>query len=143
MTGDQRRAAVDYLRFLAWTAVLVTAIALLGWLPTRAWGGKGAVLAMAVGCGVGVLAAAAGGLPVALAAAGRGREKDRERFGAALQAMILRLVVALAAGVAATLSGKFARGPFLVWVAISYVALLAVDTRYTLGVLGRSSKRET
>ncbi len=125
MTGARPRTAA-YLRFLAWTVALAVVIALLGYLPTKRWGGEGAVRAMLAGCGVGVVASALGGVPVLLFS---------EVGGAtgALAAMAVRFAAALGLGLAAALSGSFERGPLLLWMAISYMVLLTVDTRYALG----------
>jgi hypothetical protein len=134
MTGSRPRTA-EYLRFLAWTLGLAAIIALLGYLPTKRWGGEGAVRAMLAGCGVTVVASALGGVPVMLfsgAAAGT---------TGALAGMALRFGAALVLTLAAALSGEFERGPLLVWVGLSYMVLLVVDTRFALGSLG-SHKQE-
>jgi glycosyltransferase involved in cell wall biosynthesis len=136
MTGARPRTAA-YLRFLAWTVALAVAIALLGYLPTKRWRGEGAVRAMAAGCGVGVVASALGGVPVLLWSGGTGATGA----SGVLAAMAVRFAAALALALAGALSGEFERGPFLLWVAISYMALLTVDTRYALGSLG-SPKQE-
>jgi hypothetical protein len=133
MTGARPRTAA-YLRFLAWTVALAVAIALLGYLPTKRWGGEGAVRAMLAGCGVGVVASALGGVPVLLFSGTGGAS-------GVLAAMAVRFAAALALALAGALSGELERGPFLLWVAISYMALLTVDTRYALGSLG-SPKQE-
>ncbi|MEA2693604.1 MAG: hypothetical protein QOJ16_2991 [Acidobacteriota bacterium] len=133
MTGARPRTAA-YLRFLAWTVALAVAIALLGYLPTKRWGGEGAIRAMLAGCGVGVVASALGGVPVLLWSGAGGAT-------GVLAAMAVRFAAALALALAGALSGMFERGPFLLWVAISYMALLTVDTRYALGSLG-SPKQE-
>jgi hypothetical protein len=139
MTGARPRTAA-YLRFLAWTVALAVAIALLGYLPTKRWGGEGAVRAMLAGCGVGVVASALGGVPVLLWSGAGGASGARGATGV-LAAMAVRFAAALALALAGALSGMFERGPFLLWVAISYMALLTVDTRYALGSLG-SPKQE-
>jgi hypothetical protein len=125
MTGARPRTAA-YLRFLAWTVALAAGIALLGYLPTKRWGGEGAVRAMLAGCGVGTVASALGGVPVLL---------FWEVGGATgvLAAMAVRFAAALGLGLAAALTGSFERGPLLLWMAISYMVLLTVDTRYALG----------
>jgi hypothetical protein len=46
--------------------------------------------------------------------------------------MAVRLGVVLALGLAAALSGWFERRPLLIWIAVSHLALLAVDTRFML-----------
>ncbi|HEV7517246.1 MAG TPA: hypothetical protein VGR07_13170 [Thermoanaerobaculia bacterium] len=136
MTGARPRTAA-YLRFLAWTVALAVAIALLGYLPTKRWGGEGAVRAMLAGCGVGGVASALGGVPVLLFSGTGGASGA----SGVLAAMAVRFAAALALALAGALSGRFERGPFLLWVAISYMALLTVDTRYALGSLG-SPKQE-
>jgi len=125
---EARSPAAGYLRFLAWATVLTAAVAGIGYLPTLRLGGRGAVPAMVAGCIVGLISSLAGGVPVALA---RGSGP-----GAAHQTMMLsmavRFVVALALGLAAALSGIFERGPLLIWIAVTYLALLVVDTWYAV-----------
>jgi hypothetical protein len=133
MTGARERAAAEYLRFLAWTVALAVGLALLGYLPTQRWGGESAVRAMLAGCGVGVVASAVGGVPVLLGLPGA---------TGILAAMALRFAVALGLSLAAALSGQFERGPLLVWVAISYMVLLTVDTRFALKGLGKSRQEK-
>jgi hypothetical protein len=132
---DARPPAAEYLRFLAWVAGAAVLIALVGALPTRRLGGEEAIPAMIAGCVIGVLASAAGGIPIAL-----GRKTARrtantaadpaEKLKVMMLSMALRLVVVVALGAAASLSGEFERVPLLLWIAIGYVALLAVDTWY-------------
>jgi hypothetical protein len=130
MSAARRRAAAGYLRFLAWSVGLVALAFAVGYLPTRAWVDGVARRAMLAGCAIGLLASWLGAIPVALAAA-RGSGGQQVVFGA----MALRLLVVLALVLPAAVSGWFARGPLLVWVAVSYTVLLAVDTRYALVAL--------
>jgi hypothetical protein len=134
MTGIHPRTAA-YLRFLAWTVALAVTIALLGYLPTKRWGGESAVRAMLAGCGVGGVASALGGVPVLLFAGTGGAS-------GVLAAMAVRFAAALGLSLAAALSGEFARGPLLIWVAISYMVLLTVDTRYALGGFGSPKQKK-
>lgn len=126
---DARTPAAEYLRFAAWVVGVAVLIAVLGALPTRRLGGPEAVPAMIAGCVIGVLASALGGIPVAL---GRGATDPAKRLSSMMLAMGLRLVVVVAIGAAASFSGEFPRVPLLLWIGISYVALLAVDTRYAV-----------
>ena len=48
-------------------------------------------------------------------------------------AMIVRLVVVIALGLAATLSGEFARAPLLFWMATAYVVLLPLEVKLAIG----------
>jgi hypothetical protein len=126
-----RTPAAEYLRFLAWALAAAVIAALLGFVPTRRLGGEEAVRSMIAGCFVGWLASALGGVPVAL---GRGREaaEPAARLQAMLVSMGLRFGVVLALGAAAAFSGWFGLKPLLLWIAISYLALLAVDTWYAV-----------
>lgn len=129
MTGGPP-AAGGYLRFLGWVVAVTAVLVLLGWVPTQRLGGEGAVPAMLAGCAVGILASALGGVPIALARGTRGGAAQRTQ--AALLSMAVRLGAVVILAVAAVLSGWFPRKPLLLWVAISYVAMLVVDTRYAL-----------
>jgi len=131
MSASRRRAAAGYLRFVASTVGLVALAFAVGYVPTRAWAGGLARRAMVAGCTIGLLASWLGAVPVALAAAREPKGGQQVVFGA----MALRLAVVLLLALPAALSGWFARGPLLVWVAISYSVLLTVDTRYALVAL--------
>jgi hypothetical protein len=136
MTALRSRAAGEYLRFLAWAVAVILAVALLGYAPTRRLGGEAALLGMVAGCGIGLVAAAAGGLPIARA---RGAAPAAQ-YRALLAAIGLRLGLTLALALAAALSGRFERPALLLWVAIGYMALLVVDTRFAWKVLGPGAR---
>ena len=122
-----RPAVAEYLRFLGWVVGVGVALALLGYAPTRHLGGEGALPAMFAGCVIGVVASAVGALPVFNA-------RSSGRTGLPLQGMMaalaLRFVTALVLGLALGLSGWFETRPLLIWIALGYVAQLALDTRY-------------
>ncbi len=132
MSGG-RRAAAGYLRFLGWLAGVVALALALGYVPTRRLAGEAGLKAMLAGCAIGAVSSMVGAIPVALAAA-----RGIKSATAPLAAMALRFAAALALVLPAALSGWFATVPLLVWVAISYMVLLAVDTRYALVAQGGS-----
>jgi uncharacterized membrane protein len=123
-----RSAFMGYLRFLVWAVAIGVAAALLGYVPTRRLGGDGALPAMAAGIAIGVIASAVGALPILLA----------RRSGAApspvqgLLSTAIRLAVLVVLGVSAALSGVFETRPLIVWIALGYVAQLALDVRYAV-----------
>jgi hypothetical protein len=127
MTGSRPRAAAGYVRFLGASVAVAAAVAALGYLPTLHLGGAAAIPALLAGCAVAVVASAAGGVPIALSG-----PEPATRPQAALLAMAVRLATVLALGLAAVASGLFAARPLAIWTAISYVALLAVDSRYAM-----------
>jgi len=120
--GDRR-----YARFLGWSALAVAALLVLGYLPTRRWGGERAVLAMTVGCAIGWVSAAVGGLPLRGA-----RRTPQERLQGMMFGMALR--VAAAAGLALATLAAFGvdRRALLLWLALSYCALLALEVKFAL-----------
>jgi hypothetical protein len=121
-------AANGYLRFLAWAAVVAVAAGAIGFWPTRRLAGDDGVPALVAGCLVGFLSSALGGLPIALI---RSRA-PASRLLASMGAMGARLLAVVVLGAAAELSGWFASAPLLLWIAISYAALLGVDAWYAL-----------
>jgi hypothetical protein len=125
-TGSRR-----FLALLALSAATALVVGAVGFLPTRNLAGDDGVTAMAVALAVCWVASAVGAVPVLLAerqAAG-GRPPLAVTFGS----MLARLLVVLGLTLAAALSGLVAPKPLLVWTALAYLALLAVDTWYLLG----------
>ena len=121
-----------YLLFLAALVGLTLVLLAAGYLPTHSIAGEAALPAMLLACGVSFVGSAVGGLPIAMARAG-GME-GLKRFTAS---MVLRLlVVAALAGAVIWFLGP-ERKPFLLWLAISYLVLLAADTGFAQTVLRR------
>jgi len=123
-------------RFVGLAAGLTVLLAAVGWVPTRHVGGPGAVVAMIAGCGIGLVASLLAAVPIALGAGA----PPMTRTSWALAAMLVRLFAALGLGVLAGLSGWFDKGPLLIWLAISYLALLGVETMFTVKLLGAPGK---
>ena len=122
-TGSRR-----YLRFLSLAVAVVIGLSLVGWLPTRRLAGAEGVTAMVAGCAISLLSAAlAGGLLIAVHA-----ETPEARMQRGFLAMIVRLAVVIVLGIAAALSGEFARAPLLFWMATAYVALLPLEVRLAI-----------
>ena len=117
-----------YAGFLGAQSAIVVAIGAAGWLPTRRLAGPESFSSMAAGCAISLLSAAAAGyVLVALRA-----DTPQARMQRALLAMMIRLVLVLAGGIAAALSGAFARSPLLFWLAMAYLALLPLEVRLAI-----------
>lgn len=127
-----------YLRFCAVAAGMTVLILAIGFEPTRRLVGEGGPAAMIAGGLIGLLGSLSGGLAVALH-----RGAGPAPALTALKVMGLRLVVVVALVVVALGLKAFAPGPLLVWVALSHVALLVVDTRYLIGAVAPADERET
>jgi hypothetical protein len=120
----------SYLRFLVWGVVAVAVVALLGYLPTQRLAGSGAIPAIFAGCSVGILSAALGALPIVFAGS-----SPAAKVQAGLLTIGVRFGSVLLLGLAAVLSGRFERRPLVVWVAVSYVVLLVIESRYAVAAL--------
>ena len=117
-----------YARFLGLAVAIVVGLCAIGWLPTRRLAGAEAVAAMVAGCAIGLLSAAlAGWLLTAVAA-----DTPEARMQRSFLAMVVRLAVVVVLGVAAVLSGEFARAPLLFWMGAAYVALLPLEVRLAI-----------
>jgi hypothetical protein len=117
-----------YARFLGQVVVAVLVVGGVGWVPTRRLAGPAGPPALAAGCAISLLSAAvAGWLLIAVAA-----DNPQARIQRAFLAMMVRLAVVLAVGIAAALSGSFARSPLLFWLAVAYMALLPLEVRLAL-----------
>jgi hypothetical protein len=129
MTSARSGAGADYARFLASVMGVATGVAAVGYFPTLSLGGPAAIPALLAGSLVAVAASAVGGVAIALA----GTEPIR-RPQALLLATVLRLMTAVGLGLGAIASGRFAVRALVAWIAIGYVALLAIDSRYAMRV---------
>ena len=117
-----------YARFLLSAVVVVVIAVAIGVLPTRRLGGEAAIPAMAAGCLVSFVSAAlAGWLLVMFDAA-----TPTARMQRAFLAMAVRLAVVIVLGLAAALSGEVARSPLLLWLAITYLALLPLEVKLAI-----------
>ena len=116
---------------------LLVFVAGVGYVPTKRLAGSDGTLAMAVGCVISLVASAMGAVPVVLARrhVGTDSQAGGRRVTAVMMSMAVRFLVVLILAVAAALSGLFVTAPLLVWLAISYLALLAADTMFALRVL--------
>jgi hypothetical protein len=132
-----------YLRFLLAAAAVAAARGAVGAPLTRSAAGSDAVGAMIAALLVCWASAAIGGLPVARAARrsrqepGQARGQGQAMLTAALAAMALRLAAVVVGAAAVALGGSVPRGPFLAWIGIGYLALLAVETWYAVGEVRR------
>ena len=117
-----------YVRFLAMAVAVALALCAIGWLPTLRLAGKTATLSMIAGIAIVLISAATAGALLTMVIA----ETPEARMRKSGLAMAIRLVVVVALGVAAVLSGEFATSPLLLWIGIAYVALLPLEVRLAI-----------
>ncbi len=133
MTADPPTSfARNYAGFVAVCAGAAGLVAAVGYLPTARLAADGGVAAMFAACAIVLVAMILGAIPVCAAIP----KAPPVRTNAVLLSMALRMMLVLLMALSAALSGLFARTPLLVWVAICYVVCLAVDTAYSVHVMG-------
>ena len=126
-----------YLIMIAASVLCGLALLGIGYFPTLRVTGSDGVTAMFVGVAVSVLATALGSLPVAFALVG---PPDKVPL-AILGATCVRFLVVLVLVAPLAYFDVVLRVPFVLWVAISYLVLLLVDTLNA--VFNLRSLRET
>lgn len=112
----------SYVQLLLLLVGLALLLLIPGYAVTRELGGAEAVVGMWWGCGLTFFAAAAGGLPQLLVS-----RPSREAGVLALGSLAIRMGITLFGALAVLLTTDVPRSAFLLWVAVSYVAFLAVD----------------
>lgn len=123
----------SYVRFVALAAVSAVVIIALGYLPTVRLAGRDAVSAMLAGCGASWLASCVGAIPVARAQAQRSTQTGL----AIMASTTLRFLTVLFAVVVLILSGWQNPKVLALWVGISYLLMLAVDTVFAVNIMKR------
>jgi hypothetical protein len=139
----EARTAEIWLGFAAIGAAATVALGLAGQVVAAKMGMPDAGCSIWAGCLASFAGSLAGALPLAQEIGGGGRQEagagTTRRTGSPIAAIgkasLFRLVVALAAGSAAVVSGRWDRRVLLFTLAASYVALLAVETWWLLGRL--------
>ena len=128
MTPTRSSTVGESLRFIALGIAVTGIVILLGWIPTTRIGGPEAGPAMLAGCVISMLGSLVGGIPIIMATRGPARTMPQ----AILLSTALRFLLVMILALSAALSGWFDRTPLLIWVAISYLLLLAADTLYAV-----------
>ncbi|HPA95735.1 MAG TPA: hypothetical protein PKX99_00465 [Thermoanaerobaculia bacterium] len=116
------RCYARLLALLGGTAVLLAA---LGLLPTVRLAGRPGVAAMATGIGVSLFATGVGVLPLVV------RWRHGARTSALLATMVLRFLLVGILTLVLVLSGLLPKAPVLIWIALSYLVMLAAEATYT------------
>ncbi len=124
--GPARFAPRLYGRLLAGVAATAVALAAAGALVATLRG-DGSWPAAAAAVAVAAVASAVAGIPLAYAGG-----PPTAMLHRALFAMLLRLALVAGLATLCALVLDLPRGPFLIWLVIAYLALLAVDTAFSV-----------
>jgi uncharacterized membrane protein len=131
---SERSAPAAYLAFVISLVISAVVLDLLGFLPSRMVGGAEAIRAMFAGTGVVVIGSLVGAVPILLASLKESRSPTSGPT-VVLLSMIVRLVTVVLLSFVLVLYQGEVSSPFLVWLAIAYMALLVVDTRYAMTLI--------
>jgi hypothetical protein len=127
-----------YAAFVGMGLATALVVAAVGYFPTvRIRGGEGAA-ALAVGCAVSWIASCIGALPTAAALAARPKQAGT----AVLASTMVRFVTALVLVVPLVLSGWFDRTVLVLFVAITYLMMLMVDTLLAVRIIRRAEEQK-
>ena len=128
---------VSLVRFTTYAAASLAVAGAAGLVPTRNAAGDDGVAALGLAALLTLCGAVVGYLPVARA---EGASLER-RAQAALVGMVLRLFATLGGAFLLPVAGLVAaRTAFLVWVAVDYAVLLALETWVLATTVGRSGR---
>ena len=115
-------------RFAGLAAATVAGVCAVGSWPTWALAGSGGLVSMAIAAGISFVGAIAGYLPSALAS-----KSLADRVQLAMTGVLARMLFTGAAVVLVLLAGLApSRMPFVVWTAVDYFTLLALETTVLL-----------
>lgn len=127
METARRHAAGLHARLTILLVGVAGAMALLGYFPTLRFGGEAGVQAMWAALGVTVVTSSLAALPVTVA---RIRPRRETLVNVLLGSLVLRMALVVLLGASTVLSGFFDAKPLLLWIGISYLILLPIDTLY-------------
>ena len=129
-----------FVRLVATSLGVATLLALLGYFPTVRLAGRTAVSAMLAGIGISLSAGIIGAIPMSRSIVVR--EPNKALIGV-LASTTVRFLVVLALTASVALAGWFDRRPLLLWVGISYLVMLVVDTLYALSRVQAGRREQT
>jgi hypothetical protein len=115
-------------RFVGIAILITIAAGTVGFIPTRRMIGEAAATVIGLGSGASLFGAICG---AAVLVARRGAAA-REVGSVVVQAMLVRIGATGALATLAAVSKAVPTAPLLLWVAISYVVLLPVDTHFAV-----------
>lgn len=124
--------AYTYTRVALASLGTAVAIALLGYFPTVRLAGRKAIGAMLAGIAISLVAGCISAIPIAGA---RSADKSKRPL-AILMATTIRFLVALLLSASLLLSGWFDRSTLVLWIGISYLLMLCVETFCAVRILG-------
>ena len=138
MTKEQATFGWYYVVFVGIGLAAALVVAAIGYFPTvRLRGGDGAT-ALAVGCGVSWIASCIGALPTAAAFSAR----PKQATTAVLASTMIRFVTAIVLVVPLVLSGWFDRAVLVLFVAVSYLMMLLVDTLLAVRIIRQAEEQK-
>ena len=123
-----------YLKLIGISAAVAVALIALGYYPTVRIADETAIAAMIIGVSISFVASCIGSIPIGLAGQG-----DPTKIPQSIMlATALRFLVVLAFAASVLLAGWFNQVALALWIGLSYMAMLVVDTVFAVRVVGRT-----
>lgn len=140
MTMVSGRFSRRYLTLVGVALLSALVIAALGYVPAvrTTWGGG--ARSLLGGCSISWIASCAGALPLAVVLS---RGPTGNAVTALLAATGVRFLTVLVLVVPAVFSGWFDRVSLVLWVAVSYLLMLAVDTLLAVRIIERLKEKRS
>jgi len=136
MTKARATFGSYYAVFVSVGLATVLSVAAIGYYSTERHTGGGGTAAMLVGCGVSWIAGCIGALPTAAALSSRPKQAGT----AILASTMVRFITALVLVVPLVLSGWFDKTVLVLFVAVSYLMMLLVDTLLAVRMIRRAEE---
>ena len=127
-----------YAVFVGVGLVTALSVAAIGYYPMERLGADGGAAAMLVGCGVSWIASCIGALPTAAALSSRSKQPTT----AILASTMVRFITALVLVVPVVLGGWFDKTVLVLFVAVSYLMMLMVDTLLAVRMIRRAEEQK-
>jgi hypothetical protein len=138
MIGQRATFGGYYAAFVGIGLATALVVAALGYFPTMRLTSGGGAAALAVGCGVSWIASCVGAVPMATALSLR----PTQAATAVLTSTVVRFITAIVLVVPLVLSGWFDRTVFALFVAVSYLMMLLIDTLLAVRIIRQAKEHK-
>lgn len=128
-----------FLKFAGMNLCVAVVLLALGYFPTVRMLGADGIIAMLCGVAVTMLATLAGMVPVLLASHGSAQDRPQ----AIMMGMAIRLGLLVILSASLVLGGVAPYRPLLIWIAISFLVFLMIDTLVMYAVLVAANQNPT
>ncbi len=136
MTVNPQTGVGLFVKFVGLSLGCAAVTIAIGYIPTKNIAGVDGVYAMLAGVAISWISSCVGAIPVAYRLSS---DQAGNAANAILTATMVRFMVVLMLVAAMVFSGIVDRNVLVLWVGISYLLMLAIDTLFAIAVMKRQS----